>query len=154
MMAPLNRVHQTIARNLIVALVPALRASRPDLDVVHEVGVEIPGMTTFIAEPDVVILPQPADYSTYHAHFVFVAEIRSPSNEPEDLDAKVRAYGRAPENLATLVLAQDRIAADLYRRAEGWMRRELTGHDAVITLPEFGLALPLGQLYTGTPLAM
>jgi Uma2 family endonuclease len=154
MMAPPNKVHQRLARNLDRLLDDALSSARPDLLVYREIGVRIPGVVDFNPEPDLAVLPAVATYKYYEDRFFLVAEVISPSNTAEMIERKFELYQSHPDNLYCLAIDQDAVHVRLHAQEEGWRRVDLHSLDARLRLPAFGFEAGLGDIYKGTPLAV
>jgi len=60
---------------------------------------------------------------------------------------KPAEYAAVPSVLAYVTLEQDEPRAVVLRRSEGWREEALDGPGAVLSLPEVGVEVPLGELY-------
>ena len=98
MMNPPRLAHQAIARNLCDLLQRALARKAPDLVVLQEIGVRVPGVTNFLPRPDVVIIPEIVGDEVYSDRFLLVAEVLSPSNTKSLIAQKMRRYKERPDN--------------------------------------------------------
>ena len=86
----------------------------------------------------------------YVDRFYLVAEVLSSSCD-ERILLKRRFYRSHDPNQAILLFGQERMELELDRRtADGWATELLTGGDAFLDLPAFGLACPLRDLYRNT----
>ena len=94
------------------------------------VCVPVPGSALFTDSPSVIL------------------EVLSPTTRRIDEVQKLRDYLAIP-TLQTYILAEpDTPFLALYRRDDADFRREiLAGPDAIIELPEAGIAIPLGEMY-------
>ena len=77
-----------------------------------------------------------------------VLEVLSPSTEAFDCGSKATAYRRLPSLKALVLVSQDRLAAEIYRR-EGarWTVEDAAGLDATVSL--LGADVALADLYDG-----
>lgn len=78
---------------------------------------------------------------------VVVFEVLSPTTELTDCRVKSAEYASMPSVMAYVLLAPDRPAATVLRRALGWESEEIEGAEAMLDLPEIGVAFPLSELY-------
>lgn len=106
--------------------------------------------------PDVVGLCGPPDIERIRGletlrNPAFVVEVLSDSTERADRGRKALRYQRIPTLREYVLVAQDRVHAELYTPpvggAEAWPRVDLDGPDAVLALASVGVALRLGDLY-------
>jgi Uma2 family endonuclease len=113
------------------------------------VRVSATGLYTY---PDVVVVCDP---QFLDGHFdvvlnpVLLVEVLSPSTEAYDRGRKFKHY-RAIESLqAYLMLASDRVQADLYTRQPdgGWLLTSASNQEDVLSLPSIGCQLTLADLY-------
>jgi Uma2 family endonuclease len=80
---------------------------------------------------------------------VVVFEILSPSTQGTDLIRKNREYRATPSIHRYVILQQDQQAATVFsRRDDLWVADILTG-DAILSMPEIGVDLPLADCYRG-----
>jgi Uma2 family endonuclease len=80
---------------------------------------------------------------------VVVFEIISPSTATTDRIDKNREYRDTPSIQRYVMLEQNRQAATVFDRASGdWIGHLMEG-DAVLSMPEIGVDLPLAELYDG-----
>ena len=77
-----------------------------------------------------------------------VLEVLSPSTEAFDCGSKATAYRRLPSLKALVLVSQDRLTAEIYRR-EGarWTVEDAAGLDATVSL--LGADVALADLYDG-----
>ena len=150
MMVPPSFTHQKIGRNLFVLLDRALSAHRPDLLVLYETGVRVPGVADFNPTPDLLVVPANAAFDRYADVFFMTAEIMSPSNRAEMIERKLELYRRHPDNLYCLTIDQDAPHVALWSREKGWARSDLYSMDDLLDLPAFGLEARLADIYAGT----
>ena len=154
MMPPSTLRHQAVARNLGFELNFNFRASELAFSAFHEIGLIVPDIDRFRPEADVAVLDDAMDLDTSYAdRFFLVAEVLSESNTDEEIELKRARYIQHPDNLYCLVISQTAVNVQIWSRASGWQRSELTRLDQSIELPEWGCTISLASLYRGTPLA-
>jgi Uma2 family endonuclease len=149
--------HNVIAGNLGRELGVQLR-SRPCRIYPSDMRVHIPetGLYTY---PDVSVVCQApqliGDRKDTLLNPVFIAEILSPSTEAYDRGRKLEHYRSIASLKEYLLIAQDRVHVELYRRnGKGqWMLSEATGFDASIQLDSIDCQLSLADLYEKVDLA-
>jgi Uma2 family endonuclease len=79
---------------------------------------------------------------------VVVFEIISPSSEHEDFVVKNAEYRATPSIQRYVVLEQTRIGALAFlRKGDDWVTEIFDGPDAVLSLPEIGIEIPMAELY-------
>jgi Uma2 family endonuclease len=152
MMAPPNRRHQRITFNLVSLLDVALKRHDPMLAVYQDIGVNIASTVPYDPEPDVAVIREDENPDPRYAdRFYLVAEILSESDKGV-IDSKRDIYRAHPSCTCVLLVRQDRMEIAVDRRnPEGWSSRVLRGDDE-LTLPEFGLACTVRDVYRDAPL--
>jgi Uma2 family endonuclease len=153
MMPPASHHHQAISGNLYFHLRQALSTHRPELMAACEVGLTNPGDSSFRPVADVAVVERLAHNTVYNDRYFLAAEIRSQSNTEEYLERKRQLYAENPTNLYVLIIGQNERRIEMFSRALGWEKVVLHGLDEVLSLPEFGFAHSLRDIYEGTPLA-
>jgi Uma2 family endonuclease len=79
---------------------------------------------------------------------VVVFEILSPSTEHDDLVLKNVEYRATPSIQCYVVVQQTHIGALAFvRKGADWITDILDGKDAVLSLPEIGIEIPMAELY-------
>jgi len=78
---------------------------------------------------------------------VVVFEVLSPTTEMTDRRVKSAEYASISSAMAYVLLAQDRPAATVLRRASGWELEDIEGAEAMLDLPEIGAAFRLAELH-------
>lgn len=151
MMSPPTGKHQKIAANLDRRLTAALEATRPDLDVLREIGLAIEAHPNFRPIADLAIVPAEVGEIRFFTDFHLAAEILSQSNTQEHISLKRRRYADGPNCLHVLIVSQDDIGMEVWSRSNGWQGRVFRSPEDTIALPEFGFSCRLGDLYRGTP---
>jgi Uma2 family endonuclease len=155
MMPPPLLVHQRISGNLERMLNACLAINQPMWRADREIGLLVPEEDTYNPEPDVTVIDLDVEMGQlYAARFYFVAEVLSASDKDWVLSAKLSYYQRHDNCLSVLFIRQDRIAADFYRRSDGWVKAELLDPTAQIEIPGIGPIGSLSDLYQYTPLAL
>ncbi len=104
-------------------------------------------------EPDVAVIREDENTDPRYAdRFYLVAEVLSDSDK-DIIDSKRDIYRAHPTCICILLVRQDRVEITVEQRsAEGWQSHMLTASDH-LSLPEFGLACPVKDVYRDTPLA-
>jgi Uma2 family endonuclease len=142
-----EKVVATLAHLLLAALDPA------------EFTVASGGLAVEIGEgiryPDVVVHEGSFDpHDLVSSRPVLVAEVLSPSSLTVDMLKKPAEYGAVETIHTYLVLAQDTPRVWIWQRERGSFPGtpiEAVGAEDAVALPEFGLMLPLADIYAGMP---
>jgi Uma2 family endonuclease len=80
---------------------------------------------------------------------VVVFEVLSPSTASIDHFVKNQEYRDTPSIQRYVILEQDLVVATMFTRTgDDWVGHVL-GADAMLTMPEIGIEVPLGELYEG-----
>ena len=83
---------------------------------------------------------------------VVIFEVLSDSTARVDFHDKNREYAATPSVRRYVILSQDQILATMFERiGDDWVGHILS-RDAVIAMPEIGIAVPLVELYDGIDL--
>ncbi len=90
------------------------------------------------------------DPAADHVDPLVVFEVLSPTTEMTDRRVKSAEYASIPSVMAYVLLAQDRPAATVLRRTSGWEPEDIEGAEAVLDLPEIGVAFRLAELHADT----
>jgi Uma2 family endonuclease len=81
---------------------------------------------------------------------VTVFEVTSEGSYQTDLIVKNRSYRATPSIQRYVILQQAQKAAIVFaRRGQDWLAEIVSGDDAVLSLPELGIEVPLDALYVG-----
>lgn len=101
--------------------------------------------------PDVVVQCGPRELKSLIAtNPVLIAEVLSDSTVGYDRDHKWPLYQRLPSLRTFLLVAQDRVKVEVYRRsADGWLYTLHEALDGAIDLAEPSLSIPVRELYDG-----
>jgi Uma2 family endonuclease len=79
---------------------------------------------------------------------VVIVEVLSPQTEDYDRGRKFSQYRTLPSLREYVLVPQDRMAVDWYRReGDHWTLREATGPQGVVVLESIGCVLPLATVY-------
>lgn len=152
-MAGASRTHNRIGRNLLNTLSRQLlgKGCEPfgtDLKVRIRTREE-----TFFYYPDVFVTCDPRDTDDYFSDYpCIIFEVLSPDTKRLDEREKRWAY-QTLDSLHTYVLVdQFKQELTVWRRdAEGWGKSEtLAGPEAILTIVEPALTLPLAEIYAET----
>jgi Uma2 family endonuclease len=154
LMTPPLVTHQRIGGNFERILNNALEVHSPRLIANQRIGIELPGFPHYRPEPDVAVIDVELPISARHVgRFYLVAEVLS-SSDDERILLKRRFYRSHEHNKAILLLGQERPELELDRCVGGeWRTELLSGSEARLELPDFGLVCRLGDLYKNTPVA-
>ena len=141
--------HSHIAINLYAALGSRL-ASKPFRPFSSSVKLRI---ATTVRYPDAIVVCTPVDRkATWVTEPTAVFEIVSDSTRYVDQFEKPQEYTAVPSLMRYVPLEEDHVAALVYaRQGDAWVATALT-RDAVLDLPETGVAIPLPELYEGLDL--
>lgn len=148
-MSGASKRHNLIANNLNIQLSSHLRGGPCQVFIV-DVKVYIDALN-FFYYPDVVVACDPEDNDEYFVKRpVLVVEVESPSTSSIDRREKLIAYRKLESLREYLMLSQDSINAELFRRDEkGDWWSEQVGPEQELRLESIDLALPLSSLYEG-----
>ena len=142
--------HYTITLNLAANLKSALSGT-PSRPFVSGMKVRI-ALADAVLYPDVFVTCDSRDKAPEaalaKAHPVLIAEVLSDSTAAYDRGRKFELYQKIPELQEYLILEQDRLHADLFRKNEAglWVMHP-AGEGDTIELTSVGLRLPLADLY-------
>jgi Uma2 family endonuclease len=102
-----------------------------------------------IRYPDAMILRSPRDSGrSVVSDPVIVFEILSESTANIDLIEKNAEYRATPAIQRYVILEQTHAAAIVFsRKGDDWVTEIVAGEQAVLSLPEVGLEVPLAELY-------
>lgn len=148
-MSGASRRHNRVTNNLNIQLDAQLRGGHCQVFIV-DVKVHIEALNSFYY-PDVVVTCDPEDNDEYLVKRpVLIVEVESPSTAAIDRREKLMAYRKLESLREYLLLSQDSIGAELFRRDEkrDW-RFEQVGPEQDLRLEPIDLTLPLSSLYEG-----
>jgi Uma2 family endonuclease len=75
-----------------------------------------------------------------------VAEVLSPTTERIDRTEKFHAYTSLPSVLECMLVSQDSMHVELFRRRSNW-QREVHASAETISLDSIGQSLPVAEIY-------
>lgn len=98
--------------------------------------------------PDAMVVCGPRTGLSYQVEPTVVFEVLSDSTERQDRGEKRDAYLALPSLQTYVLLAQNRIAAEIWRRtAGGWQGDVLTDLADALDLPAIGCSILLSEIY-------
>ncbi len=151
-MAGASRTHNLIAGNIYAMLKAALRGGGCQTFVEGvKVRIRTRGETRFYY-PDVFVSCDPRDTDDYFSDYPSVIfEVLSPDTARLDQREKRWAY-QTLDSLHTYILVdQFKSELTIWRRAgDTWESAVLTGKDALLTIAEPAIELPLSEIYADT----
>lgn len=121
----------------------------------QRVKVDATGLYTY---PDVVVLcgkPVFEDGVHYSAiNPLVLAEVLSDSTEKYDRGVKFGHYRQLPSVQEYVVLAQDRVSVERYRRQKAddpgaWVLTAVTDPAGVVEIESLGISVPVAEIYAG-----
>lgn len=151
-MAGASKRHNLIGNNLNRHLDPHLRGG-PCKVFTFEVKVYIEALNTFYY-PDLVVACDPDDNDEYFVKRpVLVVEVESPTTSTIDRREKLMAYRKLESLREYVILAQDRISAEVFRRDEdgSWLSEQI-GPGENLRFESVEITIPLNSLYEGIEL--
>jgi Uma2 family endonuclease len=154
-MAGARNLHNLIAGNLFASLHARLRGSGcHPYNSDTKIRIHLPTQIRFYyPDASVVCRPNPLTDS-FQDEPVLVAEVLSRKTRRIDEGEKREAYLTIPSVMAYLLVEQESAAVVVFRRdADDFGREVYSGADAVISLPELGIELPLAEIYEGAEFA-
>ncbi len=151
LMTPPFVTHQIIASNLQRLINEFAERESAPWRAYQRIGIELAVFPHYRPEPDVAVIDLDIPPNRrYVDRFYLVAEVLS-SSDDERILLKRQFYRSHDTNQAILLFGQERMELELDRRtADGWATELLTGGDAFLDLPDFGLVCPLRDLYRNT----
>lgn len=161
MMAPAFIVHNRIGDTMTRILNEALAVHDPDRVALQRIGVELGNEGAYRPEPDFAVFDADFEVKQRFVDRVYLlGEVVSGTDEQKVpgtgrpwIEVKRELYRQHAPCLAVVILEQERIEARVdVREPDGWRSETLTGPDARLALPAFGLDCRLAALYKGTPL--
>ena len=149
-----GRLHQTIVKNLIVALGNHERERKAPWVVLPGLGVRVSDSDR--PEPDVLVIP--SDYRSLDSQerdtgdVIVAFEVLSPSTKGRDLRWKRAAYTSLPSLTHYIVIAQDVVEVVVFAREDDFAERRFRSIDQKIELRSLGVSLPVAEIYRDTGL--
>lgn len=97
--------------------------------------------------PDVLVSCTAGGHDYYETAPVLLIEVLSPATERQDRLEKRLAYQRLPSLKEYVLIAQDKMQAEVYRPIEGGWELERYGQDDALHLVSLDLIIPLAEIY-------
>jgi len=154
-MAGASDDHNRITRNILSYLHNALRGKRCEPFAI-DMKVKIPpSFMNVYYYPDVLVACDPNDNAQYFRERpTIIFEVISPETERTDRREKALAYHHIDTLKVYALVEQERMAITVFRQAEaGWHKEMIEGPNAVLTLPEIQVEIPLERIYERTAIA-
>jgi Uma2 family endonuclease len=110
--------------------------------------------------PDVLVICGKVELATPEGDVVtnpkVIVEILSPTTQNYDRGDKFADYRTIPEFCEYLLIAQDRMHAEHFKKQPdgGWLLHETSDGNAVIALESIGVRFTLSEAYTGVDLSL
>ena len=148
-----SRRHNRISLNCAGDLRTRLRGSTCEVFAI-DVKVHIDELRVFYY-PDVIVTCDPDDRDDYLVTAPdLVVEVESPTTSAIDRREKLMSYRKLQSLREYLLLSQDSVVADLFRREDGgdWTHVQLEG-DQELRLESVNITTRLSNLYDGVDLA-
>ncbi len=116
-----------------------------------KIRIRMPGGSSRFYYPDMsVVCRSNPPHEYFQDRPAGIVEILSRRTRRIDEVEKCDAYQTVPSLRVYMLIEQEEPLVTVYRRSEGGFVREVyLGLDAVIRLPEFGVELPLAEVYSG-----
>jgi Uma2 family endonuclease len=148
-MAGARNVHNSIATNTIGSLHARLRGKRcRPFNSDTKIRVRLPNQVRFYYPEASVVCRPNSPNDSYQDEPVVIFEALSRRTRRIDEGEKKDAYLTIPSLSACVLLETDMAAAVLYRRtAQGFVREDYEGMEAVVLLPEIEAELPMAEIY-------
>src|SRR5688500_4621394 len=146
-MAGASAAHNLIAGNIFARLRTHLRGG-PCQVFISDMKLRIEAINTFYY-PDVMVTCDPEDREDYFkSRPSLIIEVSSPSTVVIDRREKLLAYQRIPNLREYILISQDEIKVEIYRRHQGgrWWEQTLEG-ESELELESVGLKIVLNDIY-------
>ena len=105
--------------------------------------------------PDFVVKCPPEKYSSLDPHAltnpVLVVEVLSPNSEKDDRGEKFEQYSLVPELRDYILVAQDKVLVDHFRRGENgeWILHRYNRREDLLKVANLEIEVPLDEIYDG-----
>lgn len=141
-----SRTHGLIVNALAFALTPAARSKRCQLFTSDmKVRLEVGGKTIFYY-PDLMLSCDPQDRESHYSHSpCLIVEVLSESTARIDRREKLLAYQSMPSLKAYVLVEQDAMRVESYRRTNDW--RVEYQEQGEVWIDCLDVALPLTEIY-------
>ncbi len=142
--------HNDIAINLLMALLPTIRANGCRINIA-DVKLQITSSSLYYY-PDLIVSCDPKDLTA--RQFLqcpnLIVEVLSPGTADKDRSEKFIDYQRIPSLQEYLLINSERVSVECYRRGEGrmWLYYPHTPGDT-LTLQSLDITVPIQQIYAG-----
>ena len=149
-MAGVSIEHNLIALNIVTSLRSHLKG-KPCKVVMSDVKVRLKALDDDVFYyPDVMVGCDPRDTDRHYLRCPkLLVEVSSPSTERLDRHEKRLAYQTIETLEECLIVAQDRIEATVFRRANNWSSACVNHRNKDLPLESMDLVLPLSLIYEG-----
>ena len=146
-MTGVTRAHADIQASLAIAVGGRLRGTPCRF---YGSDLKIRTADDHIRYPDGFVTCTSGDNaSTIVSDPVVIFEVLSPATARIDRIVKAREYQAMPSVMRYVMLEQDSVGATVYARSGAVWTHEILISDAMLSLPEIGVELPLAELYEG-----
>ena len=146
--------HNDIAINLLMALLPSIRAKGCRINMA-DVKLQIAGSSLYYY-PDLIVSCDPKDLTArqFLQFPKLIVEVLSPGTADKDRSEKFTDYQTIPTLQEYLLINSEKVSVECYRRGEGrmWLYYPHTSGDT-LTLQSLDMSLPLQQIYAGVQLS-
>ena len=149
-MAVASEAHNAISLNLTAALRSHLRGKACQVFMADfKVRLNIASEEDFYY-PDVMVACDPRDtHRHYKSSPKVLIEVLSPDTERIDQWEKLLSYTQIETLEEFVLVAQDRMEATVFRRADNWLREVVRQADQALRLASLEFTLPLRDVYAG-----
>ncbi len=149
-MSGASEAHNLIAVNLVVALATRLK-NGPCRVFASDMRVKVVA-AHFYTYPDISVVCGESQFDKRDKQALvnprLIAEILSNSTEQYDRGQKFDYYKQLASLEEYVLVAQDRMEVECYRRDLGrWTHRRFTREDAIIALPSVECEISIGEIY-------
>jgi len=144
-----SRAHNLLAHTLSSILRGHLRGGGPYRTYIADMKVRILSRDLdLFYYPDVMVSCDPSPpHDYYEDKPKLLVEVLSERTESRDRLEKLNAYTQLPSLEEYLLIAQHKVAVDIYRRQDDGFELERLGDDDTLNLQSVGLRLPVRELY-------
>jgi Uma2 family endonuclease len=151
-----SKVHNLIAGNIYTRLRIHLRGS-PCQAFISDIKARIEPIDDFYYPDVMVTCDQRDDAPYYNTYPCLLVEVLSQGTKKKDRGEKMWSYLGLDSLREYVMIAQDKIRIEVYRRdAQGKWRRETLGPNDELrfeSLPNGPLTMTMDEVYEGTPLS-
>ena len=149
-MSGASREHNLITINVSTALYTRLRGSRCET-YANDMRVSTPTTTSYFYPDVVVVCEEPRfedDVFDTLLNPILLVEVLSPSTKAYDRGEKFAHYRQLPSLQEYVLVAQDKVIVEYYRRQERqWIFTDFEKHDEILPLSSLHCELPLQDIY-------